>query len=87
MNYLYALGIGYLLTIPFAIYVANKNYDIWEKSFTPSGYAFRYKWFSKSLHSMIYGLSFILALILGPLSILEYLIDTNKKHKEMRKLK
>jgi len=69
------------------IKLANKTYDNWEKTFTPSSYTYRYKWVSKSIHSMVYGLSFILALILAPLSILEYLIDTDKKHKEMRKLK
>ena len=87
MIYWYALGFGYLLTIPFAIYIANKNYDHWEKTFTPSAYTYRYKWVSKSLNSMVYGLSFIVALILGPLSILEYLLDLDKKDKEKRKIK
>jgi hypothetical protein len=36
---------------------------------------------------MVYGLSFIVALILGPLSILEYLLDLDKKDKEKRKIK
>jgi hypothetical protein len=87
MIYLYALALGYILSIPAAIYVANKNYNKWEKSFTPSVYTFRYKWLSKSLHSMVYGLSFIVALLLGPLSTLEWLIDQEKEYKEKRKLK
>ena len=87
MIYLYALLLVYLLTIPSAIYVANKNYDKWQKSYTPSMHEARYAWLSKSIHSIVYGLSFILALILGPLSTLEHLMDLDKKHKEKRKLK
>jgi len=77
MIYLY-IGIYLLLGILPAIKLANKNYDHWEKTFTPNAYTYRYKWVSKSLHSMVYGLSFIIALTLWPLSLIELIGDKKK---------
>lgn len=72
------IGIYLLLGILPGIKLANKNYDNWEKTFTPSAYTYRYKWVSKSLHSIIYGLSFIIALTLWPLSLIELIGDKKK---------
>lgn len=62
-----------LLGILPAIKMANKEYDKFEKTHTPSSYEYRYKWVAKSLNSIVYGLAFIISLILWPLTTLELL--------------
>lgn len=77
MIYLYIFIYLVLGIIP-GFKLANKNYDKWEKSYTPSMYEARYGWLSKSIHSVIFGFSFIIALIFWPLSLLELMGDKKK---------
>ena len=72
------VGIYLLFGIIPAIILANKNYDKWKKSYYPSMYEVRYAWIAKSIHSIIYGLSFMIALVLWPLSLIEIIWEKIK---------
>lgn len=74
--------IYFLMYLLFGIYpaikMAHKEYNKFEKTHNPSSYEYRYKWVAKSLHSIIWGLSFMIALILWPLTSIELLIGAKK---------
>ena len=59
-------------------YIANKNYDKFEKTHDPSMYEVRYKFIAKSIHSIVYGLAFIVGALLWPFSIIEMIGDHKK---------
>lgn len=77
MIYLY-IGIYLLVGIIPGLKLAHKNYDKWEKSYTPSMYEVRFKFLAQSIHSIIFGLSFIIAMLLWPLSLIELIGDKKK---------
>lgn len=57
------------------MYIAKKNYDKFEKTHDPSMFEIRYKVIAKSLHSIIYGLAFIVGTLLWPFSLIEMIGD------------
>ena len=56
-------------------YIAKKNYEKFEKQHDPSMFEIRYKLIAKSLHSIIYGLAFIVGTLLWPFSLIEMIGD------------
>jgi hypothetical protein len=50
---------------------AKKEYENFSKNYNPSLYEVRYKWIANSIENLVFGLSFIISLILWPLVILE----------------
>ena len=71
-----------LLYLALGIYpgliIARKNYDKFDKNYNPSMFEIRYKFIAKSLHSIVFGLAFIVGTILWPLSLIENLGDKRK---------
>lgn len=77
MTLLYILLYLALGIIP-GLAIARKNYDKFDKQHDPTMFEVRYKFIAKSLHSIVYGLAFIIGALLWPLSLLEILGDKRK---------
>ena len=60
---------------------AQKEYDKFEKTYNPSMYEVRFKWLAKSIHSIVFGLSFIISLALWLPLVIENLIKKVIKNK------
>ena len=62
-------------------WLANKITDDFEKNNPPGTYRVRFKLMDGLVYRNVYGLSFMFALILGPLTWTDYLIYKLKKEK------
>jgi hypothetical protein len=62
-------------------WLANKITDDFEKNNPPGTYRVRFKLMDGLVYRTVYGLSFMFALILGPLTWTDYLIYKLKKEK------
>ena len=53
---------------------AQKEYNKFEKTYTPSMHEIRFKWLAKSIHSIVFGLSFMISLVLWLPLVIENII-------------
>lgn len=72
------IGIYILLGIYPGLYIARKNYNKFNNEHDASMFEVRYKFIAKSLHSIVYGLAFIVGTILWPFSLFEMIGDKKK---------
>jgi hypothetical protein len=54
--------------------IAGNHFDQYKKTYTPSLHEVRFKWLAKTLDSVIFGFSFIIALVLWLPQIIENII-------------
>jgi hypothetical protein len=65
-----------------AAYIADKNLLDFEKKNPPGTFRVRFKMIDGAVYNMVYGLSFMSALLLMPLSWIEFIYDKIKREKQ-----
>lgn len=54
-------------------------YKDYMKKYNPSSYEYRYQWISKSIKSIMYGIAFIISVLLWPIVLVELLVNKIKE--------
>jgi hypothetical protein len=65
-----------------AAYIADKNLADFEKKNPPGSFRVRFKLIDGAVYNMVYGLSFMAALLLTPLSWIEFIYDKIQREKQ-----
>ena len=79
---IYYIAAYLLIGIIPALYIADKNLLDFEKKNPPGSFRVRFKMIDGAVYNMVFGLSLISALLVMPLSWIEFIYDKIQREKQ-----